>query len=186
MYAGYQFSAINSASYDAKKGFEFFLRGAQLGDSACAFSAGSDFLFGIGTATNVEDGLGWVQKSAEAGYGLAQSSLAEWYYTGSVLPKNLTNAIHYYQLRAEAGDQHYQFQLGCIHATETKKFAEAVKWYRKAAEQGNAQAQVKLGLCYFKGEGVAKLPKKPMRPHKFASASAMPKVSVSSKTAMKP
>jgi len=30
-----------------------------------------------------------------------------------------------------------------------------VKWYRKAAEQGNAQAQVKLGLYYFKSEGVA-------------------------------
>jgi len=147
MYAGYQFSAINSASYDAKKGFEFFLRGAQLGDSACAFSAGSDFLFGIGTATNVEDGLGWVQKSAEAGYGLAQSSLAEWYYTGSVLPKNLTNAIHYYQLRAEAGDEHCQFQLGYIHATETKSYIEAARWFQKRAEAGNPYAQYICQCC---------------------------------------
>ena len=33
---------------------------------------------------------------------------------------------------------------------------KAVKWYRKAAEQDHADAQTKLGVCYFSGEGVAK------------------------------
>ena len=32
---------------------------------------------------------------------------------------------------------------------------EAVKCYRKAAEQGKASAQNNLGLCYYKGQGVA-------------------------------
>jgi TPR repeat protein len=33
---------------------------------------------------------------------------------------------------------------------------EAVKWYRKAAEQNVAEAQYNLGVCYDKGQGVAK------------------------------
>ncbi|MGD0364841.1 MAG: tetratricopeptide repeat protein, partial [Bryobacteraceae bacterium] len=32
---------------------------------------------------------------------------------------------------------------------------EAVKWSRKAAEQGLADAQYRLGLAYYNGEGVA-------------------------------
>ena len=41
-----------------------------------------------------------------------------------------------------------------IEAEERAK-AEAVKWYRKAVDQGDAVAQYNLGVCYFKGEGVA-------------------------------
>lgn len=32
---------------------------------------------------------------------------------------------------------------------------EAYKWYRRAAASGNAEAQRKLGDCYFHGNGVA-------------------------------
>lgn len=31
-----------------------------------------------------------------------------------------------------------------------------MKWYRKSAEQDYAEAQVSLGVCYEKGEGVEK------------------------------
>ena len=37
-----------------------------------------------------------------------------------------------------------------------KDSVEAAKWVRKAAEQNLALAQYNLGLCYYKGEGVAK------------------------------
>ena len=33
---------------------------------------------------------------------------------------------------------------------------EAAKWFRKAAEQGDAEAQSKLGECYYFGIGVEK------------------------------
>ncbi|MDR1643682.1 MAG: hypothetical protein LBC41_12090, partial [Clostridiales bacterium] len=35
-------------------------------------------------------------------------------------------------------------------------YAEAVKWYLKSAELGNAEAQNKLGDCYYNGYGVKK------------------------------
>ena len=34
---------------------------------------------------------------------------------------------------------------------------EAVKWFRKAAEQGYVDAQYNFGVCYDKGNGVAKI-----------------------------
>jgi TPR repeat protein len=37
-----------------------------------------------------------------------------------------------------------------------KDAAEAVKWYRRAAEQGYAEAQDRLGVCYYLGIGVPK------------------------------
>ena len=35
-----------------------------------------------------------------------------------------------------------------------ENYEEAVKWYTKAAEQGDADAQYKLGRCYYEGKGV--------------------------------
>jgi len=32
--------------------------------------------------------------------------------------------------------------------------AEAAQWYTKLAEYGEADAQIKLGLCYYNGKGV--------------------------------
>jgi TPR repeat protein len=170
LYAGSYFSWTASPTNNPQKGFDYFLRGARLGDADCQYFLGQCYIFGDGTETNTVEGLRWAVKSAEQGYWLAQWSLGEWYYKGVVVPKNLTNAIHFYQLLAERRDEfggipvnedsvsRAQFQLGYIHATETKNPVEAVKWYRKAAEQGNARAQANLGLCYHQGIGVAKDP----------------------------
>jgi len=37
-----------------------------------------------------------------------------------------------------------------------KDAEQAASWYRRAAEAGHADAQVNLGVCYFKGDGVSK------------------------------
>ena len=42
-----------------------------------------------------------------------------------------------------------------FHDFNKQDMNEAVKWYRKAAEQGNSSAQCNLGICYYKGQGVA-------------------------------
>jgi len=33
-------------------------------------------------------------------------------------------------------------------------YKKAFEWYSKAAQQGNSQAQLIVGMMYFKGEGV--------------------------------
>lgn len=37
---------------------------------------------------------------------------------------------------------------------EQEKYSEAVEWYTQAAEQGHAEAQYKLGCCYYLGLGI--------------------------------
>lgn len=41
-------------------------------------------------------------------------------------------------------------------AHKIQNYVEAVKWYTLAAEQGNAEAQLKLGEFYYKGQDVPK------------------------------
>jgi len=48
-----------------------------------------------------------------------------------------------------------QYGLGEKHYKK-EQFAEAVKYFRKAAERGDAEAKTKLGICYAKGNGIAK------------------------------
>ena len=44
---------------------------------------------------------------------------------------------------------------GVLGAEEAVSAAQILSW-RKAAEQGDAHAQCNLGVCYVKGDGVAK------------------------------
>jgi TPR repeat protein len=62
--------------------------------------------------------------------------------------------------KAEKGDAQSQLLLGRAFALGNlglaTNYVEAVKWLRKAAEQNDATAQFNLGVCYDKGQGVAK------------------------------
>lgn len=46
-----------------------------------------------------------------------------------------------------------QYDIG-VKFAKTERFPEAVEWFRKAAEQGHAEAQLALGHCYVRGQGV--------------------------------
>jgi TPR repeat protein len=54
---------------------------------------------------------------------------------------------------AEGGDAGAQCALG-KKILEEDNSREAVGWFRAAAEQGHAEAQLYLGSCFYKGEGV--------------------------------
>jgi TPR repeat protein len=62
--------------------------------------------------------------------------------------------------QAEAGDAQAQNELGeGLYAGKQdmpKDPLQAAKWFRKAAEQNLAAAQSNLGVCYERGDGVAK------------------------------
>src|SRR6266478_1716976 len=86
--------------------------------------------------SNTNDTAGLIIE-AEHGDCLAQVNLAIRYEEGRGVSRSLTNAIYWYE---KAASQNHglasfaQFQLGWIHDTQTKDYAQAAKWYRKAAE----------------------------------------------------
>ena len=92
-----------------------------------------------------------VNKSKEELY-----MLGEKYYEGDGVEKNLTLAMKYYTLAADAGDFDAQFALGLMYGNGegTKVDLEKSFTYHKlAADNGHIYAQFEVGQCYKNGWG---------------------------------
>jgi TPR repeat protein len=77
---------------------------------------------------------------------------------GLWVPSSDEQAVHYFQLAAEAGIAEAQYDLGvCLLLGKgtLKLEEEAVRYFKLASEQGNADAHYNLGICYYQGLGIA-------------------------------
>ncbi|MFH1726778.1 MAG: caspase family protein [Elusimicrobiota bacterium] len=98
-----------------------------------------------------------VRPEASKGEPNAQQVLAEMYFHGRGVPKDLKKAFELRMKSAEQGNMYAQSGLGNLHFNGTgapKDYVESAKWYRKAAEQGEPGAQHMLGHQYWNGFGV--------------------------------
>lgn len=104
---------------------------------------------------------------AEKGDAMAQVDLANRYYSGEGVPRDMAETERWFRkatpelkAKAERGDASAQHWLGVFHATGmggvAKDYAEALKWFRKSAAQGDAGAKYRLGILYSNGNGVPK------------------------------
>ncbi len=82
----------------------------------------------------------------------AQFELANAYYTGKGVTKDIDQAIKWYRKVAAKGYAVAQHNLGVIYGVQ-EDYLKAAEWYRKAAEQGDARAQNNLADLYMKGSG---------------------------------
>ena len=82
--------------------------------------------------------------------------------------------VTYIDSKGEFHGPEPQYELGWMYETgfnsAARDMTEAVKWYRKAAEQGHIQAQLRLGLIYERGEGVAQDPIEAVKWYRKAAA----------------
>ncbi len=171
------YSDSASPLYNAKKSFQYALRAAETGDAFAQGRLGIHYIEGLGVATNSVEGVRRLNVAIEALDKRAQQSdnetnepwlrvgskidlaqlcerLADYYCEGLFVPKNVTNAIAWYEKASLAESGNAQLQLGYLHATETKNHNEAAKWFRMAAEKGMAYGQFNLGVSYQIGQGV--------------------------------
>jgi TPR repeat protein len=82
----------------------------------------------------------WLEKAAESGNGDAQQMLALIYYDSSDFKK-----------RMKAGNVLWFVKLADYYS---QNYEKAFYWYTRAADHGDAEAQYKLGVMYYQGEGV--------------------------------
>jgi len=82
----------------------------------------------------------------------AQFELANAYYTGKGVTKNIDEAIKWYGKVAAKGYVVAEHNLGVIYGVQ-EDYLKAAKWYRKAAKKGNVRAQNNLADLYMKGLG---------------------------------
>ncbi len=106
-----------------------------------------------------EEGLAWIQKAGEKGYGPAYVALGDAYVDGTLVKKDEAKAFSYYQKAADAGVPDAIAKVGVCYergvgvAKDEKK---AFEQYKAALEKGSAAAAFNLAVCYDAGTGVEK------------------------------
>jgi S1-C subfamily serine protease len=92
------------------------------------------------------------------GDAIAQHNLANLYFVGDTVSKNVRKAVKWYRKAAEQGHLPAQRALGhayCFGDGVEKDDEEAIKWFYKAASAGYAPAQSSLGCMHSQwGAGI--------------------------------
>ena len=88
-------------------------------------------------------GLLWQAKMAAYGDATSQYELAKIYEAGKGVPRDLSKAIHYYQLSAAQNYLPSAMELGHIFAEEkaVQDEKKSIEWYTYAANRGDIQAE---------------------------------------------
>lgn len=103
-----------------------------------------------GTQKNEAKALEWIKKSADQENAMAERTLGELYYTGTIVTKDEKTALEWLTKAGEHGDSIAQCDLGKHFNGKDNK--AAMEWYQKAADQENKNAYHPLGLLYFQNE----------------------------------
>ncbi len=86
-----------------------------------------------------------------------QGYVADMYYLGNGVEKDLQKARYWYQQAATKGDAKAQVSLGYMYNYGegiAQDYQQAIYWYQQSAQQDNPYAQLYLGDIYYAGHGV--------------------------------
>ncbi|MDR0218179.1 MAG: sel1 repeat family protein [Enterobacteriaceae bacterium] len=99
------------------------------------------YYFGIGITRNPNEGLKWIEKSANNGNAIAQNNLGTLYLNGTYpLKKDLKKSFEWFRKSAEQGVAEAQYNLASSYHNAKgveKNDEDAFYWYQKAADQNN-------------------------------------------------
>lgn len=151
---------------------------AYIGDPKAQFHLGYLYETGNGVAVDYGMAFFWYDKSAAASCRIAECNLANLYMNGRGVAANHDEAIRLLARCVSSGgicreqisalrqfgeerltwyaDQGYadaQYELA-RQAQDSGDFIGAAEWLQRAAQQQHGLAQVALGDCYLRGEGV--------------------------------
>lgn len=122
---------------------------------------GKYYIWDNGANQNMELGIAYLEKSAEAGLVPAIENLARLFSGGDLVPRDSSRSFKWLLRACEAGwvDSSTQCRLGeCYENGDgvEQDFGEAARWYREAASTmpRSIMARVRLGNLYFHGRGV--------------------------------
>ena len=135
-------------------------RAADAGDVGAMNELGICYEFGMGgVGVDAAEGAHWYTRAVEASIPPAEAycNLANCYYRGYGVLKNLSEAARLWRIAAEMGDPDAQYRLGlCLEVGKGVPYnpVEAFKWHKRAADAGLALAQVEVGKSLLAGLGV--------------------------------
>lgn len=128
-------------------------RGVELDDPSALTVYGNWLLSGRFVERDVETGLGYLRRAAEAGYLDAQSNLSSVYslavIAGHEPPLLIEEGIHWTKVAAGRDDPNALNSMGFLYLNGLgveQNMGEARKWFLKAAIRGDLNATTNLGL----------------------------------------
>ena len=146
----------DSADYDMIS----LRRSINAGDASAMMNLGICYQLGKGgVGVDATEAVRWYTRAVEARNPPATAfhNLANCYFCGNGVLKNLSEAVRLYRIAAEMGHSYSQFGLGmCLMRGEGVPYnpVEAIKWMKRAADAGDAGAQSKVGYALATGLGV--------------------------------
>ena len=145
---------------DDETAFQWFMKGAGLGDLRAKQKVGWAYYSGSGVEQDYRQALQWLSEPAEQGDVLAQDLLG-WIYQsgGDGVEKNEKAAFEWFRKAADNGYANSCRMVASAYeegsGTE-KSLEQAFYYYLKGAEDGDDGCQCEAGRMYLNGEGVAK------------------------------
>lgn len=142
-------------------------RQAMAGSAVAQAEMGLKYQIGEGVAQDAGKALYWFKKAAVQGNPTGQEEVGTAYYRGDGVARDNLKAIEWWKKAAEGGKSSAMWWLGYIYTRENKDVVldkkQGCDWFKKSAEQGGEQwvdgvnpSYYELGLCYYRGEGIAK------------------------------
>lgn len=146
---------------------------AEQGNAAAQFNLGSLYYQGRGVPQDYSEALKWTRKAAEQGHVFAQVTMGSIYAEGvpGVIQKDYPQALMWFVFAAAQGDiEAMELRDTMASRMTPTQIAEAQRLAREfkpqdvytktfqankaLAEKGDADAQFKVGLMYYLGQGV--------------------------------
>jgi uncharacterized protein len=130
---------------------------AESGNAISQYKLGSMYVEGEGVSQDVDEGVGWLTKSAEAGTVEAQLKLGSLYVEGAVVTQDYRAGAEWLRRAADQGHGKALTDLGMLYYLGRgvpQNFTEAIRLFQAAAAQRNVIAQFRLAEIYSEGKGV--------------------------------
>ena len=105
----------------------------------------------------IDENIHSIRQKAESGVVDAQMAMARWYFDGSVLPKDHSEASRWYAMAAKQGNVEAQKALAAMYRDGDgipKEPQKRHEWLVTAAKNGDACAYFELGRIFEAGDGV--------------------------------
>mgnify|MGYP000035315036 CR=1 FL=1 len=129
---------------DVKQAEVYAKLAAGSGNSLAQFALASLLLEDADNETKLKDGVRALKQSADKGFFLSQTLLANLYFTGELLSRDVNKSIQLYKLAGQQGDRDALFNLGIIYDSgtglEKPKEKEAQELFKQAAALGHPDA----------------------------------------------
>jgi TPR repeat protein len=110
------------------------------------------------------------KRAASQGHVNAPGKIGVMYFLGLGVQADQAEALRWYRLGAQRGDEDAQFSLATI-LNGSKQHKEAFHWWVIIAQRGNITAQSVLGDMYENGQGVLQDHKEAVRWYRMAAIS---------------